>query len=66
MSTLIVSALLGADAAYIYVQKIVVPRTLEAFAKADRSTQLAVGAAAGTYARGSREALAQFIPISPS
>ena len=51
MSTLMVSALLGADAAYIYVHKIVVPRTLEAFAKADRSTQLAVGGLAGRHQR---------------
>jgi len=45
-----VGTVLALDGAYLYTQKVVVPKTLEAFMKANTSTQLSVGGLAGTCA----------------
>lgn len=43
------AGLISADAAYIYMNKVDVPTTIESFMKADKNTQIAVGSLAGMY-----------------
>ena len=40
-------AALGANSAYVYLNKIAIPKTLDAFMKSDKQTQVAFGGLAG-------------------
>ena len=46
---LTIGALASLNGAYIYVQKVVVPQSIDAFLKADARVQVSVGGLAGMY-----------------